>query len=337
MVLHLPKGVAGKPRRHRCRSVRTGAGILHCATRAAYRISAISPWVELDSGTGGWSKKKKAEDRSNCFSIQPIWVCAADDVLRTLDCFAGLRLAAERDLYEVLGVPEDASREDVKKAFHALAKKYHPDTNKNNPAAKRKFQEIRDAYEERLRGTERREHSVNDAEGFRVVYGDDFSNSFHKIFSQMQMEEAIHLVRSQKYVLLVKALEEYEFCLTCKGSGVVEGVKEVNVTIPAGVDSGDTIRVPKAGNSGGQGVQPGNLHIKLKVAKDPVFARDGADVYVDALINFTQANSSCNSSTLIITPLGLETNFSCNSPRSGGSLNFNSNYLEVPDSLSRVP
>ncbi|KAM5575505.1 chaperone protein dnaJ 1, mitochondrial-like [Rosa sericea] len=79
-----------------------------------------------------------------------------------------------------------------------------------------------------------------------------------------------------------------EHCMSCGGLGIVEGSREVEVTIPAGVDSGDTIRVPEAGNSGPRGSQPGWLYIKLKVAEDPVFARDGADVYVDSNISFTQ-------------------------------------------------
>ncbi|KAG5541822.1 hypothetical protein RHGRI_021607 [Rhododendron griersonianum] len=55
-----------------------------------------------------------------------------------------------------------------------------------------------------------------------------------------------------------------EYCRACRGSGVAEGVKEVKATIPAGVETGDTIRVPKAGNAGRRGTQPGSLHIKLK-------------------------------------------------------------------------
>lgn len=70
---------------------------------------------------------------------------------------------------------------------------------------------------------------------------------------------------------------------------MVSDVKHVNVTIPAGVDSGDTIHVPKAGHHGGLGLRPGNLYIKLQVEKDPVFRRDGADLHVDARISFTQA------------------------------------------------
>lgn len=80
-----------------------------------------------------------------------------------------------------------------------------------------------------------------------------------------------------------------DYCLTCKGSGVVDGMKYVNVTIPAGVDSGDTIHVPEAGNSGGHGALPGSLYIKLRVASDLVFVRDGADIHVDKKISFTQA------------------------------------------------
>ncbi|CAL9182331.1 unnamed protein product [Musa hybrid cultivar] len=80
-----------------------------------------------------------------------------------------------------------------------------------------------------------------------------------------------------------------DHCSACRGLGVVDGVKNVNVTIPAGVDSGDTISVPNAGNQGGNGVHPGNLYIKLQVDKDPVFLRDGSDVYVDTHISFTQA------------------------------------------------
>ncbi|KAJ6816042.1 chaperone protein dnaJ 1, mitochondrial isoform X2 [Iris pallida] len=82
-----------------------------------------------------------------------------------------------------------------------------------------------------------------------------------------------------------------DFCLVCEGSGMANGVKDVNVTIPAGFDSGDTICVPKAGNHGGRGIQPGNLYIELKVEKDPVFQRDGTDIYVDTRISFTQASN----------------------------------------------
>lgn len=55
-------------------------------------------------------------------------------------------MAAKRDYYEVLGVDRHATAQEIKKAYRKLAKKYHPDTNGQNPDADRKFQEIGEAY-----------------------------------------------------------------------------------------------------------------------------------------------------------------------------------------------
>jgi preprotein translocase subunit Sec63 len=52
----------------------------------------------------------------------------------------------KRDLYEILGVPRNATKQEIKKAYYTLAKKYHPDTNKD-PGAHQKFTEISNAYE----------------------------------------------------------------------------------------------------------------------------------------------------------------------------------------------
>ncbi|XP_042494500.1 chaperone protein dnaJ 1, mitochondrial isoform X2 [Macadamia integrifolia] len=278
----------------------------------------------------------------------------------------GVCHSIEQGYYQILGVPKEASRDEIRKAFHELAKKYHPDANKNNPAAKRKFQEIRNAYEtlrdperraqydrEHSRGSRSRDYAAADSEGFTYgsyAYRDHFSDSFHKIFSEIfenetesfasdiQVELSLSFSEASKGCTKHLSFDAHvpcdscngrghpinakaevcptcrgigrvtippftstcstckgfgriikEYCITCRGSGMVEGVKEVKVTIPAGVDSGDTIRVPKAGNSGGRGVQPGTLYIKLKVDKDNLFLRDGADIYVDTHISFTQA------------------------------------------------
>ncbi|XP_050212697.1 chaperone protein dnaJ 1, mitochondrial-like isoform X2 [Mercurialis annua] len=294
--------------------------------------------------------------------------------------------AKEPSYYEILGVSENASQDDIKKAFHSLAKKYHPDTNKNNPSAKRKFQEIREAYEtlkdsekrtqydmvRHARSSEKEGHGADSADyadwfgrgsenaarfrhgagsgrGFSYSYQTNFSDSFHKIFSEIfedadqgasdiQVELVLSFIEATrgctKHLSVNSFIPCYscdgrgfpsgaktrvcstcrgigkvtippftsacstckgsgriieECCMSCRGSGVVDGVKEVQVAVPAGVASGDTIRVPGGGNFGGRGRQPGNLFINLKVADDPVFSRDGADVYVDANISFTQA------------------------------------------------
>ena len=53
----------------------------------------------------------------------------------------------DRDYYEVLGVSKDASQDEIKSAFRKLAKKYHPDLNKDDPNAADKFKEVSEAYE----------------------------------------------------------------------------------------------------------------------------------------------------------------------------------------------
>ncbi|XP_046639160.1 protein tumorous imaginal discs, mitochondrial-like isoform X2 [Daphnia pulicaria] len=60
---------------------------------------------------------------------------------------SNITFAKKRDYYDVLGVPRNASLKDVKKAYYQLAKKFHPDTNKNDPETIKKFQEVSEAYE----------------------------------------------------------------------------------------------------------------------------------------------------------------------------------------------
>ena len=56
-------------------------------------------------------------------------------------------MAEKRDYYEVLGVEKNASAAEIKSAFRKLAKKYHPDLNKDDPSAAEKFKEAQEAYE----------------------------------------------------------------------------------------------------------------------------------------------------------------------------------------------
>lgn len=70
------------------------------------------------------------------------------------------QLYKQKDYYEILGVARNASSKDIKKSYYQLAKKYHPDTNKDDPNASKKFQEVSEAYEILSDDTKRKEYDT---------------------------------------------------------------------------------------------------------------------------------------------------------------------------------
>ncbi|KAL6572550.1 hypothetical protein OROMI_013508 [Orobanche minor] len=135
--------------------------------------------------------------------------------------------SVNRDYYEILGISKDATRDEIKKAFHALAKKYHPDANKNNPTAKRKFQEIRDAYEtlqdpdkkaQYERMTERpgrsrsSEYHNSEWDHFKYARRTQFSDSFHKVFSEIFEDETEYLAGDTEVELVLTFFEAVKGC-----------------------------------------------------------------------------------------------------------------------------
>ncbi|MBQ5332602.1 MAG: molecular chaperone DnaJ, partial [Oscillospiraceae bacterium] len=78
-------------------------------------------------------------------------------------------------------------------------------------------------------------------------------------------------------------------CSKCHGSGRVSVAKTVTVTIPAGIDDGQTLQVRGQGHSGANGGPAGDLHVTVQVAQDPIFERDGYDIRTEVPITFTQA------------------------------------------------
>jgi molecular chaperone DnaJ len=78
-------------------------------------------------------------------------------------------------------------------------------------------------------------------------------------------------------------------CLKCRGAGRVSVEQSVTVEIPAGVDTGTTIRHDGYGDAGRRGGRPGDLYVVVKVKAHALFVRDGADLHLEAPITFGQA------------------------------------------------
>ena len=80
-----------------------------------------------------------------------------------------------------------------------------------------------------------------------------------------------------------------EKCTTCHGSGTVQKRKKIKVTIPAGVDDGQQLRVSGQGEAGINGGPPGDLYIVFNVRAHKEFERDGDDIYYELKLTFPQA------------------------------------------------
>ena len=78
-------------------------------------------------------------------------------------------------------------------------------------------------------------------------------------------------------------------CNVCHGAGIAERKRTLEVSIPAGVDNGDRVRLSGEGEAGGAGTQAGDLYVEVVVREHAVFQRDGADLYMDVPISFTDA------------------------------------------------
>jgi molecular chaperone DnaJ len=80
-----------------------------------------------------------------------------------------------------------------------------------------------------------------------------------------------------------------EPCKNCRGSGSVEIDRTVKVTFPAGIDDGQTLRVPGQGLAGTQGGPPGHLYVDVQIEPDPRFQRDGSSLLHALTLSFPQA------------------------------------------------
>jgi curved DNA-binding protein len=210
------------------------------------------------------------------------------------------------DYYETLGVPRDASQDDIRAAHRRLARQYHPDVNKE-PGAEDRFKEISEAYEV-LRDPEKRERydrlganwragqDVSDAsgfEGFRRGGGggfedirfdffggggaDDFSDFFEGLFGRRRGAGSAARGADQEAVLEL-SLEE-----AARGGRrrlSLDG-RDLEVEIPPGVRDGQRIRLAGEGARGRGGGPTGDLFLRVRIRPDKRFRVEGRDVYTD--------------------------------------------------------
>ena len=216
------------------------------------------------------------------------------------------------DYYKILGISKDATQEDIKKAYRKLARKYHPDLNKDNPNAQEKFQEINEANEvlsnpdKRKRYDEygenwkyaeelekQKKQQTKEQSGTRegmFWYSDDNTSGFSDFFEELFGNRYRNYNRamrgkdyeSELHLTLRQAAKEQKQILNLNG-------KNIRITIPAGVADGQVIKLRGYGEPGKGDAPDGDLYITFRIKEDPTFKRIGNDLYTTTTIDLYTA------------------------------------------------
>lgn len=285
-------------------------------------------------------------------------------------------MAEKRDYYEVLGISKGASDDEIKRAYRKMAKKYHPDVNKE-PGAEEKFKEINEAYEvlsdpQKKATYDQFGHAGMDGAaglgggfsgfggggfgGFDDIFSSFFGGGFggggrrasngprkgNDRFMQMTIDfmDAIFGVNKKITIEVdepcdhchgtgARSQSDIQTCPTCHGSGYVvtqqrtplgvmqsqsvcpdchgSGKKilhtcdhchgrgyehkrvELDIKIPAGVQSGQQLRISGKGERGANGGPNGDLFIEVLVRRHKTFVRDGNDIRISVPISALDA------------------------------------------------
>lgn len=217
------------------------------------------------------------------------------------------------DYYKTLGIAKNATQDEIKKAYRKLARKYHPDLNPNDEQAKKKFQELNEANEVLMDAEKRKKYDQFGADwkhadaygqqsaGGRQRAGNadsgfdysgnydtgEFSDFFEQMFGSRRGGGRQTKFKGNDYnsvleLSLQQAYNSHAQTFTING-------KSIRVTIPAGVEDGQKIRLKGQGAEGVNGGPNGDLYIQLAILPDPVYQRKGNDLYMTQEIDLYSA------------------------------------------------
>jgi DnaJ-class molecular chaperone len=210
------------------------------------------------------------------------------------------------DLYAALGLKHSASEDEIRQAYRKLAKQYHPDRNPGDKAAEEKFKKVSSAFAILGNPDKRKRYDAGeiDAAGHErpgAYYQDmggmrgrgahdyaDFGDIFSEIFGRSRDARGQFQMRGMdfRYTLEIDFLEAV--------NGVKKRVKlpegdELDVGVPAGVDTGDVLRLKAKGEPGVGGGAAGDALIELRVRSHAFFERQGDDILLELPVTIDEA------------------------------------------------
>ena len=215
------------------------------------------------------------------------------------------------DYYKVLGIDKNAAEDDIKKAYRKLARKLHPDLNPNDKEAHQKFQQINEANEvlsdpekrkkydtygkdwqhagqfEQQQGSRAKHQNTGGQQFYDGGEGGDFSSFFDSMFGGGGRSSRQTKFRGQDYnselkLNLTDALLTHQQMLNVNG-------KNIRITIPAGIENGQVIKLKGYGAPGVNGGPAGDLYITFIIAPHPTYKRLGNNLYTSVKIDLYTA------------------------------------------------
>ncbi|WNB17058.1 J domain-containing protein [Marivirga arenosa] len=218
------------------------------------------------------------------------------------------------DYYKTLGLSKSATEKEIKAAYRKLARKYHPDVNPDNKEAEQKFKAINEANEvlsdpekrkkydqygenwkhgeeyEKARQQQRQQQQAYSAGGASGFNEGDFSDFFESMFgggASFSQAGRSAKFKGQDYhaELNLNLADVYS---TQKQVLTVNGQK-IRLTIPAGVEDGQKIKIKGKGGQGYNGGPNGDLYIQFNIAPHPKFKRVGDNLYQDVKLDLYTA------------------------------------------------
>ena len=204
------------------------------------------------------------------------------------------------DYYKILGIAKTANPKEIKNAYRKLARKYHPDLNQNDSDAKRNFQQINEANEVLSHPEKRKKYDLHGenwqhAEEFENRKNQqrqsetDFSGFFESMFGGgsaggrgRQVKYRGEDYNAELHLNLTDAYITHQQTLTVNG-------RNIRITVPAGIENGQTIKISGHGGPGINGGPNGDLYITFSISNHPLFKRLGDNLYTTAELDLYTA------------------------------------------------